>query len=109
MIEQILFNLVDNACKYSSSASDKRLVISAGREGAAVVIRVRDFGEGISAEDRRHLFAPFAKSAARAALTAPGVGLGLSLCRSLARAQGGSLSLEEVSGPGTCFALRLKS
>ncbi len=107
--EQVHFNLVDNACKYAARAADKRILISARREGRWVAIRVRDFGPGLTPEDTRHLFAPFAKSAARAALTAPGVGLGLSLCRSLAKAQKGSLRLEGVPGGGACFALRLRA
>jgi signal transduction histidine kinase len=106
-IEQVLFNLVDNACKYAAGGPDKRVMVSGRREGEAVVLRVRDFGPGLTPEDRRQLFAPFAKSAARAALTAPGVGLGLSLCRSLARAQRGTLQSEGVQ-PGACFALRLR-
>jgi signal transduction histidine kinase len=108
-LEQILFNLVDNACKYAAAAPDKRIELSAAREGRWVAIRVRDRGPGLSAEDRRRLFVPFGRSAARAAGAAPGVGLGLALCRTLARSLGGSLALEPVDGPGAAFVLKLRA
>ena len=108
-LEQILFNLVDNSCKYAGAAGDRRIELTAAREGRWVALRVRDFGPGLSPEDRRRLFVPFGRSAARAAGAAPGVGLGLALCRSLARSLGGSIALEHVDGPGACFVLRLRA
>lgn len=106
IVEQILFNLVDNACKYAASAHDKTLTLSAAQDGANVVIRVCDRGPGIAPHGQRTLFQPFRKSASEAAVTAPGVGLGLTLSRRLARDMGGDLCHEP--GPtGTCFALRL--
>ncbi|MGC4001451.1 MAG: HAMP domain-containing sensor histidine kinase [Anaeromyxobacter sp.] len=108
-LEQILFNLVDNACKYAAGAQDRRIQLAARREGPRVRVTVRDFGPGIARQDRRRLFVPFSRSAAHAAGAAPGVGLGLALCRSLARSLRGSLELEPVSGPGACFALRLRA
>ncbi|HYD42357.1 MAG TPA: HAMP domain-containing sensor histidine kinase [Anaeromyxobacter sp.] len=108
-LEQILFNLVDNACKYAAAAAERRIELSAAREGRWVALRVRDFGPGLSAEDRRRLFVPFGRSAARAAGAAPGVGLGLALCRSLARSLGGSIALAPADGPGACFIVRLKA
>jgi signal transduction histidine kinase len=107
-LEQILFNLVDNACKYAAAGADTRIVLSASREGGRVLVRVRDFGPGIRRDDRGRLFVPFSRSAAHAAGAAPGVGLGLALCASLARSLRGSLALESVEGPGACFVLRLR-
>jgi signal transduction histidine kinase len=106
-VEQILFNLVDNACKYAASATDRILHLEAAAEGDWLVLRVRDHGPGIDAARRRALFQPFHKSAQEAAVTAPGVGLGLALCRRLARDMGGDLRYELNSG-GACFALRLR-
>ncbi len=108
-LEQILFNLVDNACKYAAAAADRRIELSAAREGRWVALRVRDLGPGLSAEERRRLFVPFGRSAARAAGAAPGVGLGLALCRSLARSLGGSIALDPADGPGACFVVRLRA
>ena len=106
-VEQILFNLVDNACKYAAPTSDPRVLhVSADAAGPEVTFRVRDHGPGISRQQRKRLFQPFEKSAADAAHSAPGVGLGLALCRRLAREMGGDLVLEKVEG-GACFALNL--
>jgi signal transduction histidine kinase len=108
-LEQILFNLVDNACKYAAGADDRRIMLSVLGQGVFVRVRVRDFGPGVSRDDRRRLFVPFSRSAAHAAGSAPGVGLGLALCRSLARSLRGTLELESVDGPGACFVLRLRA
>jgi signal transduction histidine kinase len=110
-VEQILFNLVDNACKYASHGEDKRIhleVSSAGRHGELVQFRVRDHGPGISRQGQRKLFQPFSKSVHEAASTAPGVGLGLALSRRLARDLGGSLTMENQTGSsGAVFVLQL--
>lgn len=107
-VEQILFNLVDNACKYAApSATEKVLHLEALPDGEFAMLRVRDHGQGISAEGARRLFRPFSKSAHEAAHTAPGVGLGLALCRRLSRSLGGDLRLDQSVKTGACFELRL--
>jgi signal transduction histidine kinase len=106
-IERIVFNLVDNACKYAASAADRRIHVEAGAEGSQIVIRVRDHGAGISRKEARRLFRPFSKSATEAAHSAPGVGLGLALCRRLARSMGGELKIEHELTEGACLALLL--
>jgi signal transduction histidine kinase len=108
-VEQILFNLVDNACKYAApSAPDKCIELEAAtEEGKSAFLRIRDHGQGISAQAAKHLFQPFSKSAHEAARTAPGVGLGLALCRRLARSLGGDLRYNVNLGGGTCFELQL--
>lgn len=73
-IERILFNLVDNACKYAAAANDKRIELTVARSNGKLAIRVRDFGPGIDAETAARLFKPFRKSAQAAANSAPGVG-----------------------------------
>jgi signal transduction histidine kinase len=106
-VEQILFNLVDNATKYAVSALDKRIHIRVVEEKYGVAIRVRDHGPGITAQSRGRLFQPFSKSVEDAASSAPGVGLGLALCRRLARQLGASLELEDDNGDGASFCLYL--
>ena len=104
-VEQILFNLVDNACKYAAAATDKTIRLDGALDGARVTISVRDFGPGL--RDTRRLFQPFSKPAQEAACTAPGVGLGLALSRRLARGMGGDLACDvQVSG-GARFVLTL--
>ncbi len=104
-VEQILFNLVDNACKYA--ASGKRIEIKCEQDARAARLIVRDHGPGIAAYEAANLFKPFRKSAQRAANSAPGVGLGLALSRRLARAMGGELSLESGKDGGCRFLLTL--
>jgi signal transduction histidine kinase len=106
-VEQIVFNLVDNACKYATPASSERtLHVEVKQEGSNIAIRVRDHGPGFAKAQLKRLFMPFEKSATEAAHSAPGVGLGLALCRRLARELGGDLVLESYLG-GACFRLTL--
>ena len=107
-VEQILFNLVDNACKYAAPSATERLIhLEAFPDTNAVMLRVRDHGQGISAQAARRLFRPFSKSADEAAHSAPGVGLGLALCRRLSRSMGGDLRFDGRVVGGACFVLRL--
>ncbi len=108
-VEQILFNLVDNACKYAGAASLKPTIHleALSPQNGYAVLRVRDHGPGIGAGVRRRLFQPFSKSADEAARSAPGVGLGLALCRRLSRSLGGDLRLDPTVKDGACFELRL--
>lgn len=107
-VEQILFNLVDNACKYAGGGEPKRVHLEAAARGPHIVLRVRDHGPGVPAGEARRLFRPFHKSARDAAHSAPGVGLGLALSRRLARRMGGELRLVPGGG-GACFELRLRA
>jgi signal transduction histidine kinase len=114
-VEQVLFNLVDNACKYAARSDDRRVRLAASAEKGRAALRVCDHGPGVAPDVRGRLFRPFSKSARQAAATAPGVGLGLALSRRLARGMGGDLRLEAPApvapdgpaGPGACFVLTL--
>lgn len=108
VVEQILFNLVDNAAKYAGRAADRRIVLSTARDGRWATFNVRDFGPGFASTKQAMSSAPFSKSAQAAAETAPGVGLGLALCRRLATELGGRLDASSVQdGPGAVVTLRL--
>jgi K+-sensing histidine kinase KdpD len=109
-VEQILFNLVDNACKYAAVADDKRIHLHVAVEQRQVAIEVRDHGPGIPPTARRRLFRPFSKSVQEAARTAPGVGLGLALSKRLASDLGGCLAMATKGGAapaGAAFVLTL--
>jgi len=105
--ERILFNLVDNACKYGSGGDCRLIELGCRRTDSAVEIRVRDHGPGTGKRSGASLFRPFSKSAADAARTQPGIGLGLSLSRRLARDLGGDLRHDETITDGACFVLTL--
>jgi signal transduction histidine kinase len=106
-IEQVLLNLVDNACKYAARSTPPRIEVSLERSDGRAFVRVSDHGPGLSAAERRRLFQPFSKSDRDAANSAPGIGLGLALSRRLARAHGGELSLDASGRGGAVFVLSL--
>ena len=106
-VEQILFNLVDNASKYASeSSADGMIKLQVLELSKKISFRVCDQGPGIKKSERRKLFRAFHKSAQEAAHTKPGVGLGLALCRRLAHALGGELRILDQE-KGACFELTL--
>jgi signal transduction histidine kinase len=105
-VEQILFNLVDNATKYAVAADDPRIRLELEVTPRKVMLHVRDFGPGVATEDLRRIFEPFTKARADAAGTVPGVGLGLALSRRLARQMRGELSVTS-QGRGADFILKL--
>ena len=110
-VGQILFNLVDNACKYGGGAAGTaiRLAVTGGTE--RVELRVRDDGQGIGHDMAHSIFRPFERgerSGDDVADAKPGIGLGLALARGLARDLGGDLSLEPADGRGACFCLSLR-
>ena len=107
VVDQILFNLVDNACKYASRGPDAVVEVRMIAEGKVAGFEVRDDGPGLPSDLRRRPFRPFSRSAERAAGGPPGVGLGLALCQRLARQVGGRLDCQTEPGSGTRFSLWL--
>jgi signal transduction histidine kinase len=106
-LEQILFNLVDNACKYAAGSDERTIHLTAARYGDEVRLTVRDHGPGIAHGREPRLFKAFSKSVQEAANSAPGLGLGLALSKRLAHAMGAKLTLDAGCRDGTCFVLTL--
>jgi signal transduction histidine kinase len=106
-VEQVLLNLVDNACKYAAGSTPPRVHVTLEKSDGRALLRVSDHGPGIAPSDRRRLFQPFSKSDHDAANSAPGIGLGLALSRRLARAQDGELALDATEPGGAAFVLSL--
>ncbi len=106
-VEQILFNLVDNACKYAAVGDDQAIHLDSRVSHTGVDLIVRDHGPGVATDVKTRLFQPFSKSAKAAAESAPGVGLGLALSQRYARDMGGRLSLDPNCADGACFILFL--
>jgi heavy metal sensor kinase len=105
LLGQLLDNLLDNACKYSSPGSP--VTIGLDSSSACVQLRVEDSGVGIAPEDLPHVFEPFYRSPEARRLGKPGVGLGLAVARRISGALGGSLVAESEPGHGSLFILRL--
>ncbi len=102
-LSRILLNLVDNACKYGAAP----LVLTFTSQPRHLLLRLSDGGPGLTPAARRRIFRPFHRAAHDAAGKTPGVGLGLSLARHLARAQGGELRCLDTPR-GATFELRLR-
>ncbi len=100
--ERILSNLLDNAVKFSPARS--RIAVAAREIAGAVEVLVEDQGRGIPLLEQERVFEPFA----RLDREKPGAGLGLSIARELAEAQGGRLSLTSEPGRGSTFVLTLR-
>ena len=106
-VEQVLLNLVDNACKYAGRAADRTIHLRAAVEDGLGLLCVRDHGPGICKARRKSVFTAFSKSAPDADQYAPGIGLGLALSRRLARNMGGDLTCDADVADGASFVLSL--
>jgi PAS domain S-box-containing protein len=105
-LAQVVANLLNNAAKYTDRGG--RIALTADRQGDEVVIRVRDNGFGLSAEMLPHVFDLFAQEARSLARSQGGLGIGLTLVRSLVQLHGGSISAESPGpGRGSEFIIRL--
>jgi DNA-binding response OmpR family regulator/anti-sigma regulatory factor (Ser/Thr protein kinase) len=103
-LRQVLFNLLENAIKYSPPGSDVevRTVLAPG----GVRVEVEDRGPGISAADQGRLFREFSR-VTHPGMRVVGAGLGLALSRMLTEAMGGSIGVESEPGRGSTFWLEL--
>lgn len=103
-IEQIITNLISNGCKY---AAGKPIEVKVENENGCTVLRVLDSGPGISTANRERIFDRFVR--ATSANQISGLGLGLSIVRSLAQAHGGDVEVNSRPGltGGSEFVVRL--
>lgn len=120
-LEQVVFNLLDNAVKYSGrvhaievelrqAQADRgghRRWFRAGRHKAWVELAIRDHGEGMNMEDIRRIMRPYTRGRTAAETHARGVGLGLALCRHVAKAHRGRMLVESRVGEGSTFRVIL--
>ncbi|HEY3311670.1 MAG TPA: ATP-binding protein [Anaerolineales bacterium] len=105
LIQQALYNLVENAIKYTSSGGkvDVRLQILSD----ALLFSVKDNGIGIDRLDQPHIFEKFYRSSQREAREQKGSGLGLAIVKSIAEHHGGKVWLESQLGKGSTFYLQV--
>lgn len=102
-IKHVIFNLIDNAMKYTESGWIK---VSLNKEGAQAVVRVTDSGKGIPAEDLPRLFGKFQRG--ELAVDRGGSGLGLYVVKMLSEMQGGTVSVSSPGvGKGSTFTVEL--
>ncbi len=105
-VMQIIANLLNNALKYAGSAANVT-VSAALLDRQRVEIAVQDDGPGIPEEKLGEIMKPFVQLSSSYARAAGGVGLGLTICQSLARTMDGTLSVESHYGRGTTVRLIL--
>jgi signal transduction histidine kinase len=103
-LRQLVVILVDNSLKYANEGGSVR--VRCGPEGSRAELSVTDDGDGISAEDQKHIFERFYRADAERTRSKGGTGLGLAIGKWIAEAHGGRISVESQPG-GTTFRVRL--
>lgn len=103
-LQQVLFNLIRNSADALARVPRKCIRISAHVRDEEIIVRVADTGEGVSDEVRQRLFSAFSST------KAGGLGVGLSICRTIVEAHGGKIWAENPQeGNGAAFTFTLRS
>jgi two-component system sensor histidine kinase DctS len=103
LIEQVLANLIRNSLDASKDLppSRRRVKISGTRGSGVIEVRVRDFGNGVPENLTSQLFSPFVST------KEGGMGMGLTICRSIIELHGGGIKYEAQPDGGSCFCFTL--
>ena len=104
-LQQVLVNIISNAADAVEGLADRRIVLSAGRVEAHVVIEVRDHGPGVPAAIAERIFDPFFTTKG----VGKGLGLGLSISYNIVKDFGGNLSVVNHPEGGAVFRIMLES
>ena len=105
LMEQVLFNLFDNAVKYAPQGS--HIEVAAARDNGFVAVRVLDEGDGIPEADLKRIFDKFYR-VRRGDRQRAGTGLGLAICRGFIEAMGGRITVANRTGrKGAVFTITL--
>jgi len=103
-VRMVFRNLLENAMRYSMAQSWP-VELSAARNGDAIVVRVTDHGPGIPEADGKRVFEPFFRLDRSRTKHTGGYGLGLSICKRIMEAHGGSIRVESAEHHGASFVL----
>jgi two-component system sensor histidine kinase KdpD len=103
LFEQVVWNLVENALKYSPA--DGPVEVHARLADGALEVRVADHGPGLPSGDAERIFEKFYRGANASSL--PGAGLGLAICQSIVAAHGGTITAANAPEGGAVFTVRL--
>jgi signal transduction histidine kinase/CheY-like chemotaxis protein len=108
-LQQVLFNLIGNALKFTAEGSVTLIVDGVMRDESACTVRltVRDTGPGIAAEHLPALFERFSQADDSEVRQFGGTGLGLAIARQLTELMGGSIGVESQLGAGSSFQVEL--
>ncbi len=104
-VQQVLLNLIRNAIEAMQDGSRRELVVAtqARPEDGLVAISITDTGTGIAPEIAEQLFQPFVTTKKH------GMGVGLSICRTIVESHGGKISVQSETGRGTTFMFTLRA
>ncbi len=105
LLQQALYNLVENALKYTPQGGE--VTIRLQTSASELTFAVQDSGIGISEKDRTRLFEKFYRGTNREALVQRGTGLGLAIVKSIAERHGGNVRVESEPGRGSTFYLQI--
>ena len=105
LIVQVLINLINNAVKYTPE--DAKITIGAKTEDGMAVLWVEDEGQGVPKGQEDRVFEMFYTGVKRSPDSRRGIGLGLSLCRSIVQAHGGEIWMRNIQPHGAKFMLTL--
>lgn len=105
LILQVLYNLLDNAVKYTPSGSE--IILRVYRKEKKVVFEIEDSGKGIPLDDLNKIFKRFYRSNLNSTAEKRGLGLGLAICKSIAKAHEGELTAFNNNHGGATFRLTL--
>jgi len=104
-LERIIYNLVENAVKYSPSGGDIKITVR--QENDHLTISIKDQGIGISSQDQALLFQLFQRLEKPGIENAVGTGIGLVVCKRLVEAHGGKIWVESIPDEGSTFSFTL--
>ncbi|MGN0464451.1 MAG: DUF4118 domain-containing protein [Acutalibacteraceae bacterium] len=105
LMVQVIINIVDNAIKYTPKGSN--ITIQTYKQGDKAVITIADDGDGIPDDKKERVFDMFYSGANKIADCRRSLGLGLSLCRSIVNAHGGTITVSDNTPHGTVFTILL--
>ncbi len=103
-LQQVLYNLIGNAIKYTEQG---QVQVTAHLQGEEVIVSVVDTGVGIASDRLQAIFQPFEQADNTSTQQTESSGLGLGICRQLVELHGGRLSVESTPGKGSCFSFNL--
>jgi signal transduction histidine kinase len=108
-VQQILFNLIDNALKYARGSEPARIDVACARTSDGVAVRVRDHGPGVNAKSLPLIFDAFYRAGDELTRRTQGTGIGLALVRGLADAMGAKVAARNHPDGGLEVELRLRA
>ena len=104
-IQQVLYNLLDNAIKFSAPGNEILITVTTRKK--SVFVSVKDFGIGISKENLSRIWDRFYKTDSSRGRDKKGIGLGLSIVREIIYAHGQNINVISTEGVGTEFVFTL--